>query len=113
LDWDFPGLRHAVHVDGTLNDSSDIDRGWSVELALPWDGLRLLADGRPLPPNDGDVWRIDCSRFQHFTPQGEKLERAVGWTWNKHGHYDSHIPETFSYVHFSTQVVTEAPRSPR
>ncbi len=108
LDWDFPGLRHAVHVEGTLNDSSDTDRGWSVELALPWEGLRLLADGRALPPNEGDVWRIDCSRFQHFTKHGEKLERAAGWTWNKHGHYDSHIPETFTYVHFSTKTVHEA-----
>jgi hypothetical protein len=105
LDWDFPGLRHAVHIEGTLNDSSDIDQGWSVELALPWEGLRLLADGRSLPPRDGDVWRIDCSRFQHFTAAGERLERAAGWTWNKHGHYDSHIPETFTFVHFSEQAV--------
>jgi hypothetical protein len=101
LDWDFPGLRHAVHVAGTLNDSSDSDRGWTVELALPWEGLRLLADGRSLPPKDGDVWRIDCSRFQHFTRSGERLKRAAGWTWNRHGHYDSHIPEVFPYVRFS------------
>ncbi|MGZ6123764.1 MAG: carbohydrate-binding family 9-like protein, partial [Myxococcales bacterium] len=26
--------RHAVHVDGTLNDPSDVDRGWTVELAI-------------------------------------------------------------------------------
>ncbi|MEA1996628.1 MAG: sugar-binding protein [Gemmatimonadota bacterium] len=26
----------AVTVDGTLNDSTDIDRGFSVELAVPW-----------------------------------------------------------------------------
>ena len=30
LDWDFPGLRHAVHVERP---------GWTVELALPWKGL--------------------------------------------------------------------------
>jgi hypothetical protein len=101
LDWDYPGLRHAVHINGTLNDSSDTDQGWTVELALPWEGLRLLADGRSLPPANGDIWRIDCSRFQHFTREGEQMKRAAGWTWNKHGHYDSHIPETFSYVHFS------------
>jgi hypothetical protein len=113
LDWDFPGLRHAVHVDGTLNDSSDTDRGWTVELALPWEGLRLLADGRSLPPGDGDVWRIDCSRFQHFTPGGERLKRAGGWTWNKHGHYDSHIPETFTLVHFSKAPVGAETARPR
>jgi len=71
LDWDYPGLRHAVHIDGTLNDPSSEDKGWTVELALPWKGLKWLADGRSLPPGDGDVWRIDCSRFQHYTPGQE------------------------------------------
>jgi hypothetical protein len=105
LDWDFPGLRHAVHVDGTLNQRDDRDRGWSTELAFPWAGLKWLADGRALPPRDGDVWRIDCSRFQHIGPKGGRLKRAAGWTWNRHGHYDSHIPETFTYVQFSARIV--------
>ncbi len=104
LEWDYPGLRHAVHVEGTLNRDEDVDRGWTVELAFPWKGLHWLADGRSLPPLPGDVWRIDCSRFQHYGPRGERLERAAGWTWNKHGHYDSHIPETFTFVEFSSET---------
>lgn len=107
LDWDFPGLAHAVHVEGTLNNPDDVDKGWTVELAFPWKGLELLADGRSLPPKDGDVWRIDCSRFQQVGPDGQRLEPSAGWTWNKHGHYDSHIPETFTYVQFSTRIVGE------
>jgi hypothetical protein len=57
--FDFPGLQWAVQVDGTLNNSSDRDRGWTVELAFPWESLKWLAaaDGRALPPADGDVWR--------------------------------------------------------
>jgi hypothetical protein len=105
LDWDLPGLRHAVHIEGVLNKCAGTDKGWSAELALPWKGLELLAEGRSLPPQDGDVWRIDCSRFQQASPDGKPLEPSAGWTWNRHGHYDSHIPETFAYVHFSTQVV--------
>jgi hypothetical protein len=101
LDWDFPGLLHAVHIDGTLNRHDDVDRGWTVELAFPWRGMKWLAGGRSLPPQPGDVWRIDCSRFQHIGPRGERLDPAAGWTWNRHGHYDSHIPETFTYVHFA------------
>jgi len=96
LDWDFPGLRHAVHVEPP---------GWTVELALPWPGLRDLADERALPPRHGDVWRIDCSRFQQSDPSGRTLNPSAGWTWNRHGHYDSHIPETFTYVEFSEQSV--------
>jgi hypothetical protein len=109
LDWDFPGLLHAVHVDGTLNQRAGTDKGWSVELAIPWKGLELLADGRSLPPRDGDVWRIDCSRFEQVGPSGQRLDPSAGWTWNRHGYYDSHIPETFTYVHFSKQAVSSQP----
>jgi hypothetical protein len=95
LDWDFPGLRHAVVV---------APPGWTVELALPWEGLRWLADGRSLPPRDGDIWRIDCARFQQFDRRGRPLDPSAGWTWNRHGHYDSHIPETFTFVEFSERT---------
>jgi hypothetical protein len=98
LDWDFPGLEHAVHVDGV--------RGWTAEMAFPWQGLKWLADGRSLPPQDGDVWRIDCSRFQHKGPEGQRLDPAAGWTWNRHGHYDSHIPEAFPYICFSSATAS-------
>ena len=97
LGWDFPGLLHAVHVDGT--------RGWTAELAFPWTGMKWLSDGRSLPPRAGDVWRIDCSRFEQVDPSGQRLPVGAGWTWNRHGHYDSHIPEVFPYVRFSMDQV--------
>lgn len=106
LDWDYPGLRHAVHVDGTLNRRDDVDRGWSAEIALPWNSLAPLADGRSLPPRHGDVWRMDCSRFQKIGRDGESLDPCAGWTWNPHGHYDSHIPEVFPVITFSEQEVS-------
>lgn len=117
LDWDYPGLRHAVHIDGILNSRTGTDRGWSAEIALPWRGLAWLADGRSLPPKDGDVWRIDCSRFQQIGPKGERLDPGAGWTWNRHGHYDSHIPESFTFVQFSdsgtdTRRASQPPRRP-
>jgi len=104
LEWDMPGLRHAVHVDGTLNQRDQIDRGWSAEIAIPWKSLSLLADGRPIPPKAGDVWRIDCSRFEKIGPNKEILDPCAGWTWNRHGHYDSHIPEVFPKITFSMEV---------
>jgi hypothetical protein len=105
LDWDYPDLRTAVHVDGVVNSRTRTDRGWTVELAFPWRGLVDIADGRSLPPRNGDVWRIDCSRFEKIGRNGETLDPCVGWTWNQHGHYDSHIPEVFPYVTFSTTRV--------
>jgi len=113
LDWDLPGLRSAVHVDGTVNDPADRDAGWTVELALPWKGLQDLSDGRPLPPEPGDVWRIDCSRFQRYAPDGSLLEPSRGWTWKRHGFYDSHIPEAFTPVRFVDGGVGGNPSPPR
>ena len=107
LDWDFPGMQSAVQVDGTLNDNSDEDKGWTVELAFPWRGMELMADGRSLPPQDGDTWRMDFSRFEAFDLKGNPVQPSTGWAFNKHGVYDSHIPECFTFVHFSTKPVDD------
>ena len=40
--WEILGLKTAVHLDGTLNDPRDKDRGWTVEIAWPWKGLKEL-----------------------------------------------------------------------
>lgn len=52
--WDMSGLRTAVHLDGTLNDPSDEDGGWSVEIAIPWSALVPPA-GFSLAPADDSV----------------------------------------------------------
>ncbi|MBC7363272.1 MAG: carbohydrate-binding family 9-like protein [Candidatus Aminicenantes bacterium] len=101
MDWDFPGLKWAVQVEGTLNNSSDVDRGWTVEFAFPWSGMTILAQGRSLPPRDGDIWRMSFSRFEALEANGRKIEPSIGWSLNPHGVYDSHIPELFSQVIFS------------
>jgi hypothetical protein len=95
-------------VDGVVNRRAGTDRGWTAELAFPWRGLLDLACGRALPPREGDVWRIDCSRFEKTGRNSETLDPCAGWTWNRHGHYDSHIPKGFPYVTFSTRQVDEA-----
>ncbi|MEX2232521.1 MAG: carbohydrate-binding family 9-like protein [Cyclobacteriaceae bacterium] len=99
--WDYPGLQKAVYIDGTLNDDSDVDKGWTVELALPWSGLEILAkgDGRSLPPEDGDVWRMDFSRFNTYKDAPPSKDSG-GWAWSSHGVWDSHVPECFTYVEF-------------
>ena len=104
--WDMPGLTTAVHVDGTLNDNRDRDRGWSVELRIPWRSLEPLAmpDGRALPPRDGDVWAMDFSRFNQYK-EAAPANDPGGWAWSPHGVWDSHVPELFTQVRFSTRPV--------
>jgi hypothetical protein len=107
--WDLPGLRTAVHVDGTVNDNRDRDRGWTVEIAIPWTGLAALArpDARALPPKDGDVWRMDFSRFNQYK-EAPPAHDPGGWAWSPHGAWDSHIPEVFPFVRFRSKTVGEA-----
>jgi hypothetical protein len=100
--WDMPGLRWAVHVDGTLNDASDVDHGWSVEIAVPWSSLAPLAGDNALPPRDGDVWAMDFSRFNTHKAPAPTLDSG-GWAWSPHGVWDSHVPERFTRVTFSTR----------
>lgn len=104
--WDFPGLQSAVFVDGTINDDKDRDRSWTVELALPWSGMSVLAmaDNRNLPPRDQDIWRMDFSRFNQYK-EAPPAEDPGGWAWSPHGVWDSHVPECFTYIHFSTEDV--------
>jgi hypothetical protein len=107
LNWDMAGLRCAVHVDGTINDDSDVDRGWSIELAIPWASMAHLANGRPLPPTDGDVWPMLFGRFQKLEVKGVEVHPHPGWVWNKHGVADTHLPESFTRIHFSTQTAEQ------
>jgi hypothetical protein len=105
--WEIPGLRTAVHIDGTLNDPRDVDRGWSVEIAWPWKSLKELT-AVPVPPRDGDRWRINFSRveWQHEIVKGRycKVEGRPedNWVWSPQGVIDMHRPERWGYLQFST-----------
>jgi hypothetical protein len=101
LDWDLPGMRSAVHVDGTLNDREHPSRGWTIEIAFPWSGMTHLANGRSVPPQDGDEWRLFFGRFQKLAV-GERTVQAA-WCWTPHDLYDTHMPERFTPVRFSTE----------
>ncbi len=104
LDFDLGGLETAVRVDGTINDPSTVDRGWTVEMALPWKSLAFLFDARTLPPKEGETLRCDFSRFEALRVHGKPLPENPGWSLNPHGVYDSHIPESFSVVHFTQET---------
>lgn len=108
FDWDFPGLKSAVYVDGSLNWHQDRDKGWSGELAFPWDGWGDLAGGvRSIPPKDGDVWRIGCSRVERFRDADGNRVSAQDWSITQHGKVQMHVPHRWPYVVFSTRTVGE------
>ncbi len=109
--WDIQGLKSAVHIEGTLNDPSDLDQGWTVEIAIPWAVLGQCA-GRPAPPVAGDIWRVNFSRVQWRTriDQGQYLkltDEQTGknlpednWVWSPQGLIAMHYPEQWGEVLF-------------
>ncbi|MDR3192904.1 MAG: carbohydrate-binding family 9-like protein [Treponema sp.] len=99
MDFDFPSLQSGVRVDGKINDPSRVDRGWTVELAFPWEGFRILSPGKSFPPKEEDSIRCQFFRFENLRANGRELGSA-GWALNEHGVYDSHIPENFAWLHF-------------
>ena len=103
-DWRMPGLRAGVKVDGEPARRDRIDRGWTVELALPWAGLKWLADGQAaemadgqdagqaVAPAPGDVWRIGLLRRQVIDQRGHRWQAT--WTWQPLVLVDGRMPET-------------------
>lgn len=105
LDYDMPGLQTAVQVNGKINDNSVVDKGWTAEIAIPWKSLHWLANGRSLPPQNGDIWRLFLGRFQKITSSGQEIQPHPAWAMNKHGVYDTHITECFSKIIFSSEGI--------
>ena len=100
--FDMPGLQTAVMVDGTLNDNSDIDKGWSLEIAIPWNSLQILANGRTIPPSNGDCWKMFLGRFQKLLHSGTETIPHPAMALNSHGIYDTHLPDKWSSIEFAT-----------
>jgi hypothetical protein len=110
-----PGLKSAVKIDGTLNQPADEDKGWSVEVFLPWKDLTKHQGTMKSPPSAGDVWRINFSRVEwrhelkngkyvripkHGAkiPDGEHPED--NWVWSPQSVINMHVPEKWGRLVF-------------
>ncbi len=100
--FDMPGLETAVQVEGTLNNNTDIDKGWNLEIAIPWGSLEILANGRPVPPANGDIWKMFLGRFQKLMASGQEVSPHPAIALNSHGIYDTHLTEKWSNIRFDT-----------
>jgi hypothetical protein len=76
--WDIPGLKTAVHVDGTINNPRDVDKGWSVEIAIPWEITRALNDKSGKPPRDGDQAHQLLARAMALRRRGGPIRPPQG-----------------------------------
>lgn len=98
IQWDCPGLKTAIHCEGTMNDSSDKDEWWSVEMAIPHQALTMNFEN---PLKAGNTWRINFSRVEWLKEGGPE----ENWVWTATGQIDMHNPDRWGYLYFSANTV--------
>ena len=110
INWDAEGLRSAVKVQGTINNPGDVDKGWTIEIAIPFKAISL--GNNVQVPINGTLWRINFSRVEWDTKpvNGKyvKLTDSAGrnlpehnWVWSPQGVINMHYPERWGYLQFN------------
>jgi hypothetical protein len=113
-DWTLTGLKSAIKVDGSINNPSDNDKGWTLELAIPWEAYKTSYFEKNVPENKH--WRVNFSRvnwdFQLENGKYQRKKHADGkllpeynWVWSPQGVINMHEPEKWGYVYFSSKEV--------
>lgn len=113
--WDIAGLKTGIDLQGTLNAPSDIDTGWTVEMAIPWETIKETATRRSAP-GGGDQWRINFSRVEWrrdiidgkyiktINPETGKSYPEHNWVWSPQHVVDMHKPEYWGILQLSAIV---------
>jgi hypothetical protein len=108
--YNTPGMKTAIHVQGTVNNPSDTDKGWTVEMFIPF--MAVTMGNVAKVPVDGDFWRINFSRVEWDVEVKDgkyvKLKGTNGrnlpehnWVWSPQGVINMHFPERWGYLFFS------------
>jgi hypothetical protein len=115
--YNLDNLETAVSYKGTVNDPSDIDSLWAVEMAIPISDLSYLRHPRKLKPDTSELWRINFSRV-HWDHQvinqtyqrkrgNDTLQKEYNWVWSKQKVINMHEPEKWGYLQFTESTSTE------
>src|SRR5207244_10458499 len=90
-DWSYTakGMKSAVKLKGTVNNSNDRDQYWQVEVMLPFSDLGQQA------PQRGDIWRGNFYRFNRS--RGKPVEEL---SWSPTRLPSFHQPSRFGYLEF-------------
>ena len=115
ISWNAAGFKSAVSIDGTLNDPTDTDKKWTIEMAIPFSSLKTGLNNTV--PADGQIWKINFSRVEwqsdvvdgkYIKKKNEKTGKDLSennWVWNPTGEINMHVPERWGMVQFSANSV--------
>ena len=98
--WKAQGILIATTVDGTLNDDSDTDKGWILEVAIPFTNFAAVSGQQR--PRDGDVWHLNLNRLG-----GKTNIQHSQWSPGTTARPAFHAPDTFGRVTFSSLRTSE------
>lgn len=109
LGWNTTGIITSVHASGTINNNSDVDSSWTVEMAIPFSAISRL--NRTATPSNTNPWRINFSRVQWtLEPDGISYQKKLkenkkpisehNWVWSPTGIIDMHVPVKWGYLYF-------------
>jgi len=95
-DWE-SGMKVAVKVDGTLDNRSDVDKGWVVEAAIPLEAAKgKEKEMKNVPPVVGTEWRANFFRMD--MPQNHA---QIGTAWSAPLVGDFHALDRFGTLVFA------------
>ncbi len=90
--FDLRGVKLATHIDGTLNMRGDKDKGWSLEVAIPWANFEALSKR----PEAGTVWTANINRWDGVEPN----RRMSNWSDPVQPRPNPHAPTRFGQLVF-------------
>lgn len=91
----------AQTIQGTVNDDSDVDNGWTLEIAVRFSDYPELS--RRIRPNPGDIWRAGLNRCG-----GRGGQTAESWSMWSPPDLEKprfHVPDYFGRLIFSGDAV--------
>jgi len=92
--FNMEGTQLGVALRGSLNVAGDEDRGWGLEVAIPWKNFDGLA--RTLPPAAGTIWTANLNRWDGAEPN----RRLSQWSNSERPKPDPHNPDRFGKLVF-------------
>lgn len=90
--YDLRGVKLATSIDGTLNMRGDRDKGWSLEVSIPWSNF----DGLSKVPVPGAVWSANINRWDGVEPN----RRMSNWSDPVQPRPSPHVPARFGQLIF-------------
>ncbi|MFP4521380.1 MAG: carbohydrate-binding family 9-like protein [Fibrobacterota bacterium] len=121
VDWDISSIDCEISINGSLNNTTDRDSSWTVEMYIPytaftqWPGFKTWQGGNIYtnppttwedanPPEPADIWGFNASR----TNAHEDFSKNVYSIWNHSGNYPyDGSPHFHDHLNFGTLLFTE------